>query len=73
MNNQNLTFTFPYSESYKNGLTLILTYVKDSEFYSRKVELRPEKEDEKLNVRLDVFRDRIRPGSEEEWRISVTD
>ncbi|WP_053826793.1 alpha-2-macroglobulin family protein [Lascolabacillus massiliensis] len=73
MNNQNLTFTFPYSESYKNGLTLILTYVKDSEFYSRRVELRPEKEDEKLNVRLDVFRDRIRPGSEEEWRISVTD
>ena len=73
LKNENHTFSFPYKESYKNGLTLILTYVKDEEFYSHRVELRPEKESEKLNVRLDVFRDKIRPGSQEEWRISVTD
>ncbi|MDD4778517.1 MAG: alpha-2-macroglobulin family protein [Fermentimonas sp.] len=73
LNNENHLFSFPYRENYKNGVTLILTYVKNEKFYSHRVELRPEKEVEKLNVRLDVFRDKIRPASQEEWRISVTD
>lgn len=73
LDNENRKFSFPYRESYKNGLTLHLTYVKDEEFYLHRVELRQDKETEKLNVRLDVFRDEIRPGAFEEWRISITD
>lgn len=73
LNKENHLFSFPYNESYKNGLTLHFNYVKDEEFYSHRVELRQEKETKKLDIRLDVFRDKIRPGAFEEWRISVTD
>ena len=73
MNNENRLFSFPYKSSYKNGVTLMLTYVKEEKFYTHRVDLLPVKAVKTLKVKLDVFRDKIRPGAEEEWRISVTD
>jgi|AGTN01.3.fsa_nt_gi Large extracellular alpha-helical protein len=73
LNNENRLFSFPYKPEYKNGVTLLFTYVKEEKFYSHRVELRPEEEKKELNVKLDVFRDKIRPGAHEEWRITVTD
>lgn len=72
LNNENRLFSFPYKEEYKNGVTLMLSYIKDEKFYSHKAELRTKKEQDELKVKLDVFRDKIRPGSREEWRISIT-
>jgi len=73
MNNENRLFSLPYKSSYKNGVTLMLTYVKEEKFYTHRVDFRPVKAEKALKVKLDVFRDKIRPGAEEEWRISVTD
>lgn len=71
LDNENRLFSFPYKEQYKEGITLMLTYVKGEKFYSHKVDLLPEKEKKELQVKLDVFRDKIRPGTDEEWRITV--
>lgn len=73
LNNENRLFDIPYKRSYEEGVTLMLTYVKEERFYAHSVELRPVKEEKKLNVKLDVFRDKVRPGDNEEWRITVTD
>lgn len=73
VNNENRLFSLPYKEEYAKGVTLMLTYVKDEQFYAHRSNFQPIKEDKKLQVTLDVFRDRIRPGAEEEWRIRVTD
>ena len=73
LDNENRLFSLPYKTDYKEGVTLMLTYVKDEKFHALQSDFRPEKEDMKLGVRLDVFRDKIRPGSEEEWQITVTD
>ena len=51
----------------------MLTYVKDERFYTHRVNMIPEKEEKELHVKLDVFRDKVRPGTKEEWRISVRD
>ena len=72
LDNENWLFSFPYEEQYKEGVTLMLTYVKDEKFYAHRVDLLPEKEKKELKVKLDVFRDKIRPDAEEEWRITVT-
>lgn len=72
LDNENRLFSIPYKEQYKEGITLMLTYVKDGKFYAHRVDLLSEKEKKDLNVKLDVFRDKIRPGAEEEWRITVT-
>ncbi|MDR0333108.1 MAG: hypothetical protein LBI15_06545 [Dysgonamonadaceae bacterium] len=73
LNNENRLFSFSQKPEYKNGVTLMLRYIKDEQFYSHSVNLVQEREVRGLNVRLDVFRDKIRPGTEEEWRISVRD
>lgn len=72
LDNENRLFSIPYKEQYKEGVTLMLTYVKGEKFHSHKVDFLPEKDKNELNVKLDVFRDKIRPGAEEEWRITVT-
>jgi len=73
MNNENRLFSLSHKSSYENGVTMMFTYVKEEKFYAHRVDLRPGKAEKGLKVKLDVFRDKIRPGAEEEWRISVTD
>lgn len=73
LKNENRLFIIPYNSQYKEGVTLMLTYVKEEQFFAHKVEIRPEKEDKTLKVTLDIFRDKIRPGAKEEWQITVTD
>lgn len=73
LRNENRLFSFPYKNNYQNGVTLMLSYVKDEKFYAQRVDLRPGTPQKALKVKLDVFRDKIRPGAGEEWRLSVTD
>lgn len=73
LNNENRLFSVPFKKDYKEGVTLMFTYLKDEVFYTQRAEVRSKKEDTHLKVKLDVFRDKILPGSEEEWRISITD
>lgn len=73
LNNENKKFVYPYKDAYKNGITLMLNYVKDEKYYSHSINMLLEDENKDLNISLDVFRDKIRPGSKEEWRISVKD
>lgn len=73
LNNENRLFTLPYKPEYKDGVTLMLTYVKDEKFFAFSPDLLVKKESKELNVKLDVFRDKIRPGANEEWRILVKD
>ena len=72
LNNENRLFSIPYKAEYKEGVTLMLTYVKDEKFYTHEMDVVSEKEKKELMVKLDVFRDKIRPGTDEEWRITVT-
>ncbi len=73
MSEENKTFRIPYQEKYKDGLTLMLTYIKDEEFYSHNVKITTAEDKKELQVKMDVFRDKIRPGSNEEWTVSVKD
>jgi hypothetical protein len=73
LNNENRLFSFSQKAEYKNGITLLLSYVKDEQYYNHSINLTPEQEVKKLDIKLDVFRDKIRPGTQEEWRISVRD
>ncbi len=73
LDNENRLFSFPAEARYNDGIILKFTYVKEQKFYAQSIDLLPEKEEKKLTVNLEVFRDKIRPGTREEWRISITD
>lgn len=73
LNNENKRFTFQNKAEYKKSIRVIFTYVKEENFYTNAIDLNHEKMDKKLDVKLSVFRDKIRPGSAEEWMVTVND
>jgi len=64
-------FDVPYREAYGNGIEYLFTFVKDGKHYSKLVRLRKRVPDKELTMKWDVFRDKLRPGQEEEWRLTI--
>jgi len=75
LSNANKLFIIPYKAEYENGVYLGLTYIKDGKFYDQQIYLLKEKEerDTKLVLKLESFRDKMRPGDKEQWTLSVKD
>lgn len=73
LSNSNHLFKIPYKAEYGDGIYMTLTYVKNEKMYSRNILLQKEeqKEDETLVVKTEVFRDKLRPGQEETWTLSI--
>lgn len=62
----------PYQESYDESVTLLFNMLKGGELYSRTAFLKRTQPNRTLQMKWEVFRDRLRPGQEEEWRLVVT-
>ncbi|NDV77416.1 alpha-2-macroglobulin [Dysgonomonas sp. 511] len=75
MSDANRTFTIPYKAEYGDGVNISFAYVKNGKMYQNDVSLKKEEAepDTKLNVKLEVFRDKLRPGQAETWTLSVRD
>ena len=70
--NDTLTrLTYPYKESYGKGVDIVFSFVKDGNLHSRRVSLTRREPSRRLDMKWEVFRDRLRPGQEEEWRLVV--
>jgi len=72
-NDENKTFSIPYKAEYQDGVDAVFTYMIDGKVYQKVVPLTKEKAEKQLKLKMEVFRDKLRPGQKEEWRISVKD
>ncbi|MCL2650407.1 MAG: MG2 domain-containing protein [Candidatus Azobacteroides sp.] len=73
LNNENKKLEIPFLESYGNGVVVSFTFVKDNTVFNRNVEIRLKQPDRNLTLNMEVFRDRLLPGQNEEWKILVKD
>lgn len=75
LGNSNHTFTVPYRDEYGKEIIMSLTSVREGKFYNQNIRLQKEEKvvDTKLNIKMEVFRDKLRPGQNETWTISVKD
>ncbi len=64
-------FEYAYKEEYGNGLTVNFCFVRDNQIYQETVSLRKRISDKTLTLKWDVFRDKLRPGQQEEWKLTV--
>lgn len=62
----------PYLDSYDESVMLLFNTLKEGELYSRTAFLKRTQPNRTLQMKWEVFRDRLRPGQEEEWRLVVT-
>lgn len=66
-----VSFRFPYKKEYGEGILVSLAFVKDGQLYSHNAQIvKPEPEKE-LQLKWSTFRDKLRPGQQEEWRLTV--
>jgi len=65
------TFEIPFKESYGAGVTVMFTFLKDEQFFSKQVQITRKVADKKLTPTLSVFRNKLLPGEKAEWTITV--
>lgn len=65
------TFEIPFKESYGAGVTVMFTFVKDDQFFTKSVQITRKIVDKKLTPSLSIFRNKLLPGEKAEWTITV--
>lgn len=75
LSNENKRFVIPYKEEYGNQIYMSLTFVKEGRLYNQNIPLTKDKEkaSKELTIKLEVFRDKLRPGQKETWTLKVSD
>ncbi|MDE6348713.1 MAG: alpha-2-macroglobulin [Bacteroides sp.] len=71
LNDTLLRMEYPYKEAYGEGVTMLFNFVKNGQMYGQQIFLKKRKPERMLDMKWEVFRDRLRPGQEEEWRLVV--
>lgn len=62
---------FTYREEYGDGLLLTFAWVRDGVFHSHDVTIRRPLPDRRLRMKWTTFRDRLKPGQQEEWALTI--
>lgn len=71
LNNALQKFVLPYKEVYGEGVTVLFTFVKDDKVYARQLQIEKTKPVKQLSMKWEVFRDKLQPGQQEEWRLVI--
>lgn len=66
-----IRFEYPYKEEYGNGISVTFCFVKEGVMYQQTVKMEKRLPDKTLSMKWDVFRDKLRPGQEEEWKLTI--
>ncbi|WP_022954203.1 alpha-2-macroglobulin family protein [Leucothrix mucor] len=67
------TREFPVEEAYRGGLTFVLSMLKDYQLIRQEQFVNVPWTNKQLNVAFSTFRDKLRPGQQETWRVTVED
>ncbi|MDR1004159.1 MAG: alpha-2-macroglobulin, partial [Prevotellaceae bacterium] len=66
-----IRFEVPYQAEYGDGVQYLFAFVKNGKLYTQQFQLTKRLPDKKLPMKWSVFRDKLRPGQTEEWRLTV--
>ena len=62
-----------YRDDYGNGLLLTFAWVKNGKCYTHTAQITRPVPDKQLRIEWNTFRDRLTPGQQEEWTLTVRD
>ena len=71
LSNELINRKFTYKDEYGHGLLLTFAWVKDGEYYVYHTTIKKPLPDKHLNVKWKTFRNRLTPGHQEEWTLTV--
>lgn len=65
--------SFPVSKAYRGGLSFVATALADYQYLSQQQFVSVPWDNKNLQLSFSSFRDKLRPGAKETWRITVKD
>lgn len=71
LSNENKLIEILYKKEYGGEICVVISYIKDEQYFENIVRIKlltPEKD---LIVKTEVFRDKLTPGQQENWKLSV--
>ena len=71
LNDSIVRLEYPYKEAYGEGISVLFTFIKNNRVYSERVELLKSQPKRTLDMKWEVFRDRLTPGQQEEWKLVI--
>ena len=72
LNNELINRKFQYDEAYGNGLQLTFAWMKEGKTYTYETTIKRPMPDMHLDLKWTTFRNRLMPGQQEEWTLSIT-
>lgn len=62
----------PYLKQYGESMSVLFNLLREGQLYSQTVQLKKKQPDMHLDMKWQVFRDRLRPGQDEEWKLVIS-
>ena len=64
-------YEVPFSPEYGRQAEFLFTFIKDNVIYSKNVSLNKRLPSKELTMKWEVFRDKLLPGQQEEWKLTI--
>lgn len=60
------------TDAHRGGIIVMDAFVKDNRLYTRSFTVHVPWTDKELSIRYDTYRDKLLPGSEEKWKVTIS-
>lgn len=71
LNDSVLKMVYPYKPDYGDGIFVQFAFVKDGKLYEESTAITKALPDKRLIMKWETFRDKLRPGQQEEWKLQI--
>lgn len=61
----------PFKKEYDGGITMVISLIKDEKNFSEIIPIRRTQRNTKLEPKFSIFRNKLIPGTQEEWKIII--
>lgn len=71
LSNSVMKFEYPYKKEYGDGILVQISFVKDGQLYQNEARIIKPIPQKELKMKWEVFRDKLKPGQQEEWILNI--
>jgi uncharacterized protein YfaS (alpha-2-macroglobulin family) len=71
LKNNELTVKIPLEKRFKNSLKIGLETIFENQYFNREIDMLLKEQEKKLDFSVESFRNKIQPGSEENWSFKL--
>ncbi len=73
MNREQRLFEIPIKEEYRGNIVAYFTYIQGNELIQKVQLIQVPYTDKELDIRFATFRDKLQPGAQDEWTLTIKD